>query len=175
MTTRSVIFTADEVRATLEGRKTQFRRLIKPQPEGKPASLIDWARPSDSVRFDHNPTEVEILEKSERLNGRVFPFRRHNGHLYSLPCPFGQPGGLLRVRETWQCSGCLTCGNHVHYRATEPDFRSLMAPGWRSSSNMPQWASRIMLRLKSVRVERNDEGKWEWSVEFERVESEAKS
>jgi hypothetical protein len=62
-------------------------------------------------------------------------------------CPYGQPGDVLWVKETWR--PCSTGG--AWYRAT----RLGDDPGpWRPSIYMPRWASRITLRLTSVRVER---------------------
>ena len=66
-----------------------------------------------------------------------------------LPCPYGQPGDTLIVKETWQYNPY----GGIVYRAgsgiVDCDGR-----GWRPSTNMPRWASRLTLRLLDVRVER---------------------
>lgn len=80
-------------------------------------------------------------------------------------CPIGQPGDTLWVRETWQemvanvpladGSGATWDGKsmRVVYRA-DGDH---LASSWRSPTHMPRWASRLSLRVKSVRVERLQE------------------
>lgn len=70
----------------------------------------------------------------------------------SLPaCPYGVPGDRLWVRETW-CNGMTEDGyDGVCYRASG----DVCVEGrWRPSIYMPRWASRIVLELTSVRVER---------------------
>jgi len=85
-------------------------------------------------------------------------------------CPYGAPGDLLWVREThwidWYPSGVYdNDGNAgvVHYRAsTQWDViaKSIDAH-WRPSIFMPRWASRILLEVTDIQVERvqniNDE------------------
>jgi hypothetical protein len=68
---------------------------------------------------------------------------------YGCRCPYGAPGDLLWVRETWagHASG-------VDYAA---DFAAVSRPQagpWRPSIHMPRWASRITLRITDIRVER---------------------
>lgn len=67
------------------------------------------------------------------------------------PCPYGQPGDRLYVRETW-----LQDSDGIHYRADEtfPEGAAAMLGGWRPSIHMPRKASRITLEVTGVRVER---------------------
>ena len=91
-------------------------------------------------------------------------------HIAGL-CPYGQPGDRLWVRETWQLHGLATDLATVVYAASKnqswTEMHSLfpaelaagMKPkpfqhGWRPSIHMPRWASRILLEIVSVRVER---------------------
>lgn len=133
MTERPILFSAPMVRAILAGTKTQTRRVIKPQP------------PSNCVR----PMAYE--------GTWTWEYMRHGVHL-GPDCPYGKPGDTLWVRETW---GLMGLGG-VAARPTP-----LFKPGlvfaadsterplrWRSSIHMPRWASRISLRVTSVRVER---------------------
>lgn len=129
---RSILFSGPMVRAILEGRKTQTRRLINPQPQ----------------RFGFWVKENELLQA----------------------CPYGEPGDLLWVRETWQMfrvyedtwnggyEADLWNGpiprerpNHawITYAADDPGGRP-----WRPSIHMPRWASRITLRVTGVWIER---------------------
>jgi hypothetical protein len=75
MKQRPILFQGGMVRALLDGSKTQTRRIVKPQPEFVVNNLPCRHTPDD--------------EKFGRL-GVV------------TPCPYGQPGDRLIVRETWQ-------------------------------------------------------------------------
>ena len=90
-------------------------------------------------------------------------------------CPYGQPGDLLWVRETWAIEDCgsrvsLSPGawpsgwpiDRLRYPATDeaPQKDGKGRPYWwnlRSSIHMPRWASRLTLRLTEVLVQRVQE------------------
>ena len=129
---KPILFSGEMVRAILDGRKTQTRRVIKPQP-------------SAGVR-----RSVFVLSGLE------------DGHGRELRCPYGRPGDTLWVRETWASHKYMddtkpsefTVGAQmlpVWYRAdnAQSDERGK----WRPSIFMPRWASRITLRVVGVRVE----------------------
>ncbi|MFW3997327.1 hypothetical protein ACKLME_10990 [Klebsiella pneumoniae] len=144
MSERGMIFNAEMVRALLDGRKTQTRRPIK------------WKQ----TRF----TEI-----GEREDGSKWPWSEDAEHACDFwhPCPFGAVGDRIWVRETFctvddtQYGG----GKWVDYRAT-PKFEASHPAGWdcapndaealkwRPSIHMPRWASRILLEITDVRVER---------------------
>lgn len=82
------------------------------------------------------------------------------------PCPYGQPGDRLWVREAWSHvpSTAYRCSDGVQ-QIEDPTSDGMAAvyhadwtrssPGrWRPSIHMPRWASRITLEVTSVRVER---------------------
>lgn len=136
-----IIFNSDMVRAILAGQKTQTRRPVKVQPHGAGS----WVQHGDKWAFPN-----------------VNPY-------CSARCPFGQPGDLLWVRETWSQIDDTEFGGDrwIDYRAT-PKYpeSSVHRPAgwddeaentplrWRPSIHMPRWASRILLRVTAVRVER---------------------
>ncbi len=124
MTERPILFSAEMVRAILDGRKTQTRWVIKPQPTG----ATSWLPHMEASGFYPN----KIGAEPERL-----------------VCKYGAPGDLLWVRETWarHASG-------VDYAADFAAVSRPQAGPWRPSIHMPRWASRITLEVKSVRVER---------------------
>jgi len=144
-----ILFTGPMVQAILEGRKTQTRRVIRPQPTGQPhhACCLNTVRGS-TQKYDDGK--------------KIFS------------CPYGEPGGRLWLRETWNAwmTGVDECDPYlwtalkghnrsiyehgeIAYRATDstldPDTES---PFWAPSIYMPRWASRILLEVVSVRVER---------------------
>jgi hypothetical protein len=133
------------VRATLEGRKTQARLVIKPQPQGE---TVAWGCGTASKGFG-----FRFGESQKRIN-----------------CPYGEPGDRLWLKETWfyeehmhdltYGEPDLPGGRYSHrciYRATNPEWCvnvGVGATGWRPSIHMPRWASRITLEITGIRVER---------------------
>jgi hypothetical protein len=66
-----------------------------------------------------------------------------------LPCPYGQVGDRLWVRETWADMGT----GHTAYRATT-DEQTAKLMSWKPSIHMHRHRSRITLEITDVRVER---------------------
>lgn len=130
---RPILFQGAMVRALLDGTKTQTRRAVKGQML---ANLGD---------LEHVPDWITA----------------------EVPhaCPYGQPGDRLWVRETWVYDDYrLQQGPYVEvpgareelfYRAdNEQPFEAPEGKFWKPSIHMPRWASRILLEIVSVRVER---------------------
>lgn len=131
-----ILFSGPMVRAILEGRKTQTRCVMKPQPE------LERMRTSNSQghRWDSRSVEHEIVNGEHYLGipgASQGPFR----------CPYGAVGDRLWVRETWRRADGLT----VYYKADEPENRGA---GWKSSIHMPYRFSRLKLEIADIRVER---------------------
>ena len=129
MTDRPILFSAPMVRAILAGSKTQTRRVVKPwEPR-----LMNLRRAV--------PEDVSYLPDFT---------------CYRSTCPYGQPGDLLWVRETWSTHACFDhlppnkCPPSIHYWA---DGKVQTGKG-RPSIHMPRWASRITLEVTGARVER---------------------
>lgn len=135
------------VRAILDGRKTVTRRAIKHQPDVPVTDAIPHRE------YPHGPPSASWY------------WRPRLGHRQSAPsagwdfkCPFGQPGDWLWGRETWQSLGIhehlspskIPPGSDVQYPATYDGWVSKHRP----SIHMPRWASRILLEITDVRVER---------------------
>ena len=147
-----MIFNAEMVRALLSGRKTQTRRIIKPQPEATLSGSL-------SGKWLSRPLNGLLLPKIEDI---------------AIHCPFGVVGDRIWVRETFQ--GPLFdydlmdsyCKDPTPFE--KPEFCVYKADGvpapefydaddelhccWRPSIHMPRWASRILLEITNVRVER---------------------
>ena len=147
MKERGILMNAPMVRATLAGRKTQTRRVIKVKP---------W---------------VEI---EERDDGTKWPWFHdgENGVDVWIPCPYGQPGDLLWVREKWAAHWMYNDVAARDARSGLPDDNLWYAADpestagthgcpaqgrrgkWRSSIHMPREASRLLLEVTEVRVQR---------------------
>ena len=146
---RPILFSGPMVRAILEGRKTQTRRLVKPQPEVVRGEFKGAdARPSDGLR---------IVRGTERVTVNLaFPECLRTAHDF---CPYGRPGDRLWVREAWrhaascpfarESAGCAD-RRHNFYRADG----AAAGVRWAPSLCMPRWASRLTLEVTDVRVQR---------------------
>jgi hypothetical protein len=73
-------------------------------------------------------------------------------------CPYGVPGDRLWVRETYAWSGDSSIPEADRIASGEVWYRADGGRGggirWRPSIFMPRWASRILLEITGVRVER---------------------
>lgn len=135
-----MLFSSEMVRAILEGRKTQTRRVIKPQP-----SLIDQV-----LHWNHKAKGILRYGSLEYM-GKELP----------LCCPYGKVGDLLWVRETYCGEQTTYTKRHkmhcVAYKADE-GYRcgelKQYKGRWRPSIFMPKWAARIWLEITGIKVER---------------------
>lgn len=158
MKERPILFSAPMVRAILDDRKTVTRRVVKPT--------------------------YQSIE--ERDDGSLWPWREDLNRAtdYWYPCPYGEVGDRLWVREAWRMPASLDdlSGKLVAEKCLEAGYRKPWAPisfeadgalssakDWREFGStpgeavpgryrharfMPRWASRIALEVTAVRVER---------------------
>jgi len=145
VTERPILFSAPMVRAILDGRKTQTRRVIKDGPKGD-----YWSKPSCSG-YPGDPWYV---------TANLTP---PSTHVFKT-CPYGKAGDRLWVRETWTPSveedgQTVVKTEPPLYRAGNPVFAEGGPEDWRWTPSifMPRWASRITLEITDVRVERLQE------------------
>jgi hypothetical protein len=134
-----ILFSTEMVQAILEGRKTQTRREVKPQPTG----FID------DPHFD-----ILIPHKGKLVKGT--PLAEQKGSFSpSIKCPYGWPGDVLWVRESFLKlnKNNFSSGRGCLYKADVHDSKATMYK-WRPSIHMPKTACRIWLKVKAVRVER---------------------
>ncbi|WP_449540971.1 hypothetical protein [Enterobacter ludwigii] len=183
MKERGMIFNGEMVRAILDGRKTQTRRIMKDQP-------------SDGFHPTHNGYDLDlnahwytpgVVDKNGYLQPAkkdVFGVADDNE---GYTCPFGAVGDRIWVRETWGVVSHeldedgriqpwspdrpatdiheMPFGNgyysgHAIY-AADGDFTWGDDDGyedgrscWKPSIHMPRAACRILLEVTGVRVER---------------------
>ncbi|MEQ0205280.1 morphogenetic protein [Klebsiella sp. CN_Kp104] len=136
MTERGMIFNGEMVRAILDGRKTQTRRIVK-GTDGAVKFCKEW---------DINGEEIFVVLGEKDHTGM-------NPVLGAISCPFGGVGDRIWVRETWARYNIDQNSHDLAYRATTPaDWPE--EGRWRPSIHMPRWASRILLEITDVRVER---------------------
>lgn len=143
MKERGMIFNAEMVRAILDGRKTQTRRIMKKQPEPSKAREGDFYFPCDKMQ--------SMVHVSDFIPGNSMIPDAHE--FFSKCCPFGEVGDRIWVRETWARYNIDQNSHDMAYRASMPDDWPKEGR-WRPSIHMPRWASRITLEITGVRVER---------------------
>jgi hypothetical protein len=153
---RPILFSAPLVRALLEGRKTQTRRLIKWKPIAP-----GWNLTASAMEAGYYHTGIPT-------SGWVLRSRGHGGcwndRTHPLHCPYGVVGDRLRVREAWAVDDSLDMvipyqlefgGRRpvrIHWMADgpKPDVFGRTRPG----IFLPREASRITLEITNVRVQR---------------------
>jgi hypothetical protein len=189
MKERPIIFSGKMVRALLDGRKTQTRLVVKPQPE---YCLVEWVG--------------NMLGFKKRYGDGFWLWPNAKDQIVSEYCKFS-PGDRLWVRENWQSHLGPYAESIIYaYKATDDER---LGP-WKPSIYMPRCASRITLEVTDVRLERlqniseadaqaegfsyssipleqyrwvweiaNGLGSWDanpwvWVIEFKRIEKETK-
>ena len=139
MKERPILFSAPMVRAILDGSKTQTRRVCKPAQE----HALSYVVGPFEERSDLSPEHFGDEEGDVKFQ-----------------CPYGKPGDRLWVRETWQAwkefdmSMAASLPEEMRTRINYPANGNTWDARLRPSIHMPRWASRILLEIVSVRVER---------------------
>ncbi|MEI4262820.1 hypothetical protein [Roseovarius sp. D0-M9] len=148
MTDRPIIFSAPMIRALIDGRKTQTRRLIKDRgfpPEYCGGRYDDRNDPEAWGWEDHDRGEWITLDK----------FRHYRFVPYA-------PGDRLWVREAfWECDDCSHI-NHVEGansagigdRKCCASCDAMLPKPKKSPIHMPRRVSRLTLTVTDVRVQR---------------------
>ena len=128
---KPILFNTEMVRAILDGKKTQTRRLVKNIPLHEPF-------------FD----VVDEIPCACDEDGDWYPAVEFS--------PI-QKGDVLYVRETWQRLSDFGDQLYVYradYKGDEPLRLDGMYTRWRPSIHMPKEAARLFLRVTGVRCER---------------------
>lgn len=141
MNEHPILFSETMVQAILDGRKTQTRRVVKPQHEEMVATggaLLGWT--------------------GDHWHGYISPFGWPGDHLWVretftyVADGFAiRPGIAYRADKHVEWLHAPKDGTTV-YNADNPECWK-----WRPSIHMPRWASRITLEIVNVRVERVQE------------------
>jgi len=131
---RPIIFSPEMVEAIIAGRKTQTRRPLKRQ-----------SLPGAPKRFQ--AYEFEMVSPRGKVSTK-FGFQGGEDCIQEA-CPYGQPGDLLWVRETFSWSRLGT----IIYKAL---FKGSSFPTikWKPSIHMRREDSRITLKVEDVWVHR---------------------
>lgn len=157
MKERPILFSGEMVRAILDGRKTQTRRVVKPQP----GPHIDELHGGELRK--RAPYQLECYESGNLIG---FGFQ-DDYRVYR--CPYGEPGGRLWCRSGWSVAynearhEAWWCGPErtglsftTHGKPVKPKRL-----GNQPSIHMPRWVAQVLrlpeLEITGVRVERVQE------------------
>jgi hypothetical protein len=162
MTEHPLLCTSQVVQNILAGRQTQDRRPMRKQPTRVVSDWTENAESGEIVIYNDWPHKLTVSRgRNKRDLGELTPT--------PLKSPFGKPGDVLWVRETWCKDACEV----MHYRAdclgthTEHGYKII----WKPSIHMPRWACRLFLTVKRVWVERvqsiSEANDWVFACEFE--------
>jgi hypothetical protein len=151
-----ILFQQEMVKANLDGRKTETRRIIKPQPD-------------DTRAKGKNVKTVADYFTGVPEKGKAYYWKANGCWNSSEPfkCPYGQPGNILWVRENYLKPPFIThkllregadTWPKFDYTAScdEIEIEQYKSWGWqlKPSIHMPKEACRMFLLLKEVKVER---------------------
>lgn len=141
-----ILFNAEMVRALLDGRKTQTRRICK----------------LDTANFDYDLKDKDYGPFLQNEYGDSINVKKLSPY---------QPGDILYVRETWKCVKYDSTDGYLSYGVEFKDGtrkyfefddnerfhqfgKFAFKDGWQPSMFMPKEAARIWLTVTDVRVER---------------------
>lgn len=176
MTERGMIFNGEMVRAILYGWKTQTRRIMKVQPESNQLGLLlitDSTRHSDIGKYHW----AESNATGNHVRSKLFscPFGAVGERIWVREtwATLGNEDGCYVDWEDNLCKGDERSAARIYRASCEQrpgDYGLWSIPdnaywkphtkehkfegAWRPSIHMPRWASRILLEITDVRVER---------------------
>ena len=155
MAEHPIIFSTEMVRAILDGRKTQTRRIIKPQPiweKKQPNSLkaAGW-------KWKIKKVELSAWAEIDKFLCELTQY-----------CPYGVVGDRLRVKESYRIKGAWPHGVSGRYLADDTIFREIALTDaemklWKARKKpyaktsgrfMYKSLARIFLEITNIRVER---------------------
>ena len=163
---KPILFNTEMVRAILAGRKTQTRRLIRPQPEGQLSYIFGGSHPGKWTYMSRSEAKAWDVDESVIHEEEKF---------WTPPC---HGDDVLYVRETWNYGyvdsdwkeGCPPehWFEELDWKGKDHDFlrgisrfwyladddEPLYGLKWKPSIHMPREAARIFLKVNRVRAER---------------------
>lgn len=141
MKEKGILFKGEMVRAILDGRKTQTRRIVRDAPRGDFWTVDDSFCPVGETGPHTRQSFRANLQKPS---------------LYSVDIPY-PVGTLLYVKETYSdAQGYCYRADYDYQGITLPPFGNYQLR-WKSAMFMPREASRIDLLVKEVRCQRLQE------------------
>jgi hypothetical protein len=126
-----LLLSGEMVRAFLDGRKTETRRVLNPQP---------WLT-KHGIHYQWKGTYFLKEEFASHLALKVAP----------------KPPFRIWFRETWQDTSDMEADGGYVYRATDPDWETMEGWKWRPSIYMPRAACRAEAICHAFLIDRLQE------------------
>ncbi len=169
---RPILFSTAMVQAILAGRKTQTRRIAKHHP----AHIYNWTE-EEMEGLEHKYIKW-VSEDEEGVFGPEWVMLNGDGDMEGVLglCPYGKPGDVLWVRETFRKYFNVDEDGYPHYddviieyAADNPEpiymrdgdgFQMFNKDGserylpYSASIHMPKAIARIWLQIEDVSIER---------------------
>jgi len=160
MKTTPILYSTPMVQALQNDTKTQTRRTKGLKAVNENPGAWECAVLQEISEGDKNATYAVFVQP---------------GNTEKVKCPYGAPGDILWVRETWalslknevtqsEKSGAIPWYYNpdkldIVFKAdskeeTHPDHPEWGKKRWKSSIHMPKPACRLFLKIKNIRVER---------------------
>ncbi len=144
---KPILFSTAMVQAILAGRKTQTRRA------------------TGLAQVNAAPNDWQLCwTQSTMINGKSVQFgagfqskiNPKNGASLGEKCPYGKPGDVLWVRETWaNLNADFPSITPYYVYKADLDHKDQHGPiTWKPSIHMPKTACRLFLKITNIRVER---------------------
>lgn len=138
MKERRKIFSAADLAAIKDGRKTMFREMVVPQP---PADI-------DRLHGGKLRSRAPYVLRDDNDNPCGFGFQDDQGNYWTPP--LGTIGDRLWLPEAWAPNTGDVRTGRAYYKAEG----RVIVPRWNPSITMPRWACRTFAEITAVRVER---------------------
>jgi hypothetical protein len=172
---RPIIFSSEMVKAILEDRKSQTRRVIGNISPGYPTFYtlpVTFGIGLFAADGKHKGSCLGLFDGEELILYGAKNFQTRGGLAWQhhedherVRCPYGKPGDHLWVRETfcpvrwgsYEPTGKIPSGPEgalIQFRADYPAGSIDYDGCWKPAIHMPRWASRLILKITKVRVER---------------------
>jgi hypothetical protein len=161
---RPIEFTGEMIRALLDNRKSQTRRVMRVQPHDDSCKISTLMESTGSSREIGKHRWLKMLSNDE------VDLDDHAGKYFA--CPYGYAGDRLWVKEPWFNNKEYTENMHallkrwpygdvqlpvkseypdIMYKADYPEG---MLCKWKTARYMPRFLSRILLEITDIRVQR---------------------
>ena len=137
MTEKPILFSAPMVRAILEGRKTQTRRLVKQKQN--PHDFLCGINDSRDDPYNYGFENPQVMGHFITLPEQRCPYGRIEDHLWVMEA-------MWRNKETKEFLGYVA--------DDERKYQNNKTVKKIPSIHMSRWASRITLEVTDIRVER---------------------
>lgn len=160
---KGILFKPDMIQAIVEGKKTQTRRVIKPQPSCK-CEVPDWhGQVIDWIGYKHEGKTAYFCYKCGSGLRHIDEFSAHGIK------PRYQPGEVVYIKEAWQLvemrKGHYATALYAGGICLNHDWNDWIEQEWpkadwakkRTPLFMPAWAARYHIKIISVDAQRVQE------------------